>query len=60
MDEKVRQQLVDDHFLFVSGDKNLQVENFLILKKYLPLEPNRIEPNRFELSCYGIHSMEIN
>jgi protein-arginine kinase len=23
MDEKVRQQLVDDHFLFVSGDKNL-------------------------------------
>merc|ERR1712061_556891 len=25
MDEKVRQQLVDDHFLFVSGDPNLQV-----------------------------------
>merc|ERR1739846_112859 len=25
MDEKVRQQLVDDHFLFVSGDRNLQV-----------------------------------
>merc|ERR1739841_232750 len=25
MDEKVRQQLVDDHFLFVSGDKNLTV-----------------------------------
>merc|ERR1712203_678817 len=24
MDEKVKQQLVDDHFLFVSGDKNLQ------------------------------------
>merc|ERR1711962_1093419 len=23
MDEKVRQQLVDDHFLFMSGDKNL-------------------------------------
>merc|ERR1719331_2277830 len=23
MDERVRQQLVDDHFLFVSGDKNL-------------------------------------
>merc|ERR1719220_1622491 len=23
MDEKVRQKLVDDHFLFVSGDKNL-------------------------------------
>jgi protein-arginine kinase len=23
MDEKTRQQLVDDHFLFVSGDKNL-------------------------------------
>merc|ERR1711936_1360651 len=23
MDEKIRQQLVDDHFLFVSGDKNL-------------------------------------
>ena len=27
MDEKVRQQLVDDHFLFVSGDKNLQVSS---------------------------------
>jgi len=25
MDEKVRQQLVDDHFLFMSGDRNLQV-----------------------------------
>jgi len=25
MDEAVRQQLVDDHFLFMSGDKNLQV-----------------------------------
>merc|ERR1719209_2385360 len=25
MDEKVRQKLVDDHFLFVSGDRNLQV-----------------------------------
>lgn len=25
MEESVRQQLVDDHFLFVSGDKNLQV-----------------------------------
>jgi len=25
MDEKVRKQLVDDHFLFVSGDPNLQV-----------------------------------
>merc|ERR1712061_689849 len=25
MDEKVRQQLVDDHFLFVSGDANLTV-----------------------------------
>merc|ERR1712036_78694 len=25
MAENVRQQLVDDHFLFVSGDKNLQV-----------------------------------
>lgn len=25
MDENVRQQLVDDHFLFVSGDPNLQV-----------------------------------
>merc|ERR1712062_201251 len=22
-DEKIRQQLVDDHFLFISGDKNL-------------------------------------
>ena len=27
MDEKVRQQLVDDHFLFVSGDRNLTVSN---------------------------------
>merc|ERR1719474_774122 len=25
MEEAVRQQLVDDHFLFVSGDRNLQV-----------------------------------
>merc|ERR550519_3340483 len=25
LDEKVRQQLVDDHFLFVSGDRNLTV-----------------------------------
>jgi len=25
MDEKTRQKLVDDHFLFVSGDRNLQV-----------------------------------
>jgi len=25
MDEEVRQKLVDDHFLFMSGDKNLQV-----------------------------------
>merc|ERR1719431_695634 len=25
MDESVRQKLVDDHFLFVSGDRNLQV-----------------------------------
>jgi len=25
MNEKVRQQLVDDHFLFVSGDRNLKV-----------------------------------
>ena len=25
MDEAVRQQLVDDHFLFVSGDPNLKV-----------------------------------
>merc|ERR1719378_1458418 len=25
MDEAVRQQLVDDHFLFVSGDRNLTV-----------------------------------
>merc|ERR1711887_353502 len=25
MEESVRQQLVDDHFLFVSGDRNLQV-----------------------------------
>ena len=27
MDEAVRQQLVDDHFLFVSGDRNLTVSN---------------------------------
>merc|ERR1711936_257665 len=25
MDEKIRQQLVDDHFLFVNGDRNLTV-----------------------------------
>ena len=25
MDEAVRQQLVDDHFLFMSGDPNLKV-----------------------------------
>lgn len=25
MEESVRQQLVDDHFLFMSGDRNLQV-----------------------------------
>merc|ERR1719474_660215 len=25
MDERVRQKLIDDHFLFVSGDRNLQV-----------------------------------
>ena len=25
MDERVRQQLVDDHFLFMSGDRNLTV-----------------------------------
>merc|ERR1712226_1386679 len=25
MDEKIRQQLVDDHFLFMSGDPNLKV-----------------------------------
>ena len=25
MEESVRQKLVDDHFLFMSGDKNLQV-----------------------------------
>ena len=39
MDEKVRQQLVDDHFLFVSGDKNLQVREFnmfLIVNSILP------------------------
>merc|ERR1712080_203055 len=28
MDEKVRQQLVDDHFLFVSGDPNLKVQEW--------------------------------
>ena len=29
MGEKVRQQLVDDHFLFMSGDPNLKVEYFI-------------------------------
>merc|ERR1711972_603228 len=36
MDEKVRQQLVDDHFLFVSGDGNLTVAgmDFCLDEKY--------------------------
>ena len=29
MSEQVRQQLVDDHFLFMSGDPNLKVKYFL-------------------------------
>merc|ERR1719204_2579694 len=33
MDEKVRQQLVDDHFLFVSGDRNLTVAG---MERYWP------------------------
>ena len=35
MDEKVRQQLVDDHFLFVSGDRNLIVSNMRNVRKKL-------------------------
>ena len=31
MDEADRQQLVDDHFLFMSGDKNLQVSSIKII-----------------------------
>ena len=44
MEEKVRQQLVDDHFLFMSGDANLKVTyliyffvNFNICLNYLLL-----------------------
>jgi hypothetical protein len=33
MAEDVRQKLVDDHFLFMSGDRNLQVRDFWILCK---------------------------
>ena len=33
MDEAVRQQLVDDHFLFVSGDRNLTVSLDYLSKK---------------------------
>ena len=33
MDEKVRQQLVDDHFLFVSGDRNLIVSKMRNVRK---------------------------
>jgi hypothetical protein len=29
MEEAVRKQLVDDHFLFMSGDANLKVRKFL-------------------------------
>ena len=35
MDEKVRQQLVDDHFLFMSGDPNLKVIDNCHMFKYL-------------------------
>merc|ERR1719466_737808 len=34
MDEKVRQKLVDDHFLFVSGDRNLQVGKGFLHKSF--------------------------
>ena len=37
LDEKVRQQLVDDHFLFVSGDRNLIVSNMRNVRKNLRL-----------------------
>ena len=30
MNEDVRKQMVDDHFLFMSGDKNLQVNVKLV------------------------------
>ena len=35
MNEQVRQQLVDDHFLFVSGDPNLKVRKIFIGDSYL-------------------------
>ena len=35
MDETIRQQLVDDHFLFVSGDRNLTVSYRGVLQKNL-------------------------
>ena len=35
MEESVRQQLVDDHFLFVSGDRNLTVSLFTYLYQVL-------------------------
>ena len=35
MDEKVRQQLVDDHFLFVSGDPNLTVSILVNWSNYI-------------------------
>ena len=31
MEEDVRQQMVDDHFLFMSGDKNLKVSPLQII-----------------------------
>jgi ATP:guanido phosphotransferase, C-terminal catalytic domain len=36
MEEKVRQQLVDDHFLFMSGDANLKVAKRCALLLTLP------------------------
>ena len=33
MDEAIRQQLVDDHFLFVSGDRNLTVCFLIIIER---------------------------
>ncbi len=32
MEEAVRKQLVDDHFLFMSGDANLKVRKFFMLQ----------------------------
>ena len=39
MSEMVRQQLVDDHFLFMSGDPNLKVKNSCSLKRLYVSSP---------------------